>query len=142
VVTSRLEKYRSETEQWLSDHQVEYSELVMLDEPDADTRRRERLHVKHKADFYARSGTDLFIESDYAQAVQIAARSGRQVFAIDRREMVYPTPARALMAAPGSLARSVARPPAMILTEQARRIASRIARLPLVARVRRALRRR
>ena len=143
VVTSRLEKYRSETEQWLSDHQVEYSELVMLDHADAEARRRAGLHAKHKADFYARSGTELFIESEYAQAVEIAARSGRQVFAIDRREMVYPTPTRALMSAPGPFARSVARvPPASVVREQAVRTASRIARLPLVARVRRALRHR
>jgi len=137
VVTSRLEKYRSETEQWLSANQVEYSELVMLEGADAETRRRERLHAKHKADFYARSGTELFIESEYGQAVEIAARSGRQVFAVDRREMVYPTPARAMVTAPGPFARSVGRqPPGNIVAEQAGRAASRLARLPFVARVR------
>jgi orotate phosphoribosyltransferase len=93
VVTSRLERYRAETERWLSANDVQYSELVMLDLPDAATRRARQAHASHKAAFYAGSDADLFVESDYRQAVQIANRAGRQVFAIDRREMVYPTPA-------------------------------------------------
>ncbi|MGZ8650356.1 MAG: hypothetical protein ACXW08_17285 [Solirubrobacteraceae bacterium] len=87
-------------------------------------------HAKHKADFYARSDTELFIESDYGQAVEIAARSGRQVFANDRREMVYPTPARAEVAAPGPFARSVARlPPGMVVAEQFARVRTLAARI-------------
>lgn len=92
IVTSRLERYRDETERWLSDNEVRYSELVMLDLPDAVTRRARQAHASHKADFYATSDAALFVESDYRQAVQIATRAGRQVFAIDRREMVYPSP--------------------------------------------------
>jgi hypothetical protein len=41
--------------------------------------------------------------------VEIAHRSGRQVFAIDRREMVYPTPGRALAAAPAPFLRRALR---------------------------------
>jgi orotate phosphoribosyltransferase len=111
IVTSRLERYRDETRQWLADNGVQYSELVMLDLPDAVTRRTLRAHATHKADFYARSDTDLFVESDYGQAMQIAMRAGRQVFAMDRREMVYPSPLAAACSAPSVLLASVRREP-------------------------------
>jgi orotate phosphoribosyltransferase len=111
IVTSRLERYREETAQWLAKNEVQYSELVMLDLPDAVTRRALRAHAGHKADFYAGSDADLFVESDYGQAIQIAARAGRQVFAIDRREMVYPSPMAAAASAPSVLLASVRREP-------------------------------
>jgi uncharacterized HAD superfamily protein len=121
VVTARLERYRAETEAWLAEMGVAYDELVMMDLEDADTRRRLGGHARHKAEFYKRSGMDLFVESSYAQAVEIAARSGRQVFAVDRREMVYPSPARALAEAPGPFLRSVSPvPPARVLRSRVR----------------------
>jgi uncharacterized HAD superfamily protein/orotate phosphoribosyltransferase len=127
VVTSRLERYREETARWLERHHVQYSELVMLD-ADAETRRRTGLHAHHKARFYTRSGTDLFIESDYGQAVEIAALSGRQVFALEHREMVYPSAGRALAAAPGAFARSVGQaPPLQALATTAKRRVKRAA---------------
>ena len=122
VVTSRLEKYRDSTERWLRDHGVEYSKLVMLDLPDAKSRQALGNHARHKADFYARSDAELFVESDYVQATAIAAASGRQVFAIDRREMIYPSFAQAAAKAPGPLVRSVARvPPALAAREAMRK---------------------
>jgi uncharacterized HAD superfamily protein/orotate phosphoribosyltransferase len=121
VVTSRLEKYRAETEQWLARHGIRFEQLVMMDLEDAAERRRLGSHGRHKAAFYAASDTDLFVESDYDQAVEIAALSGRQVFAVDRREMVYPSPARALAAAPAPLMRSVGRlPPVQALERSIR----------------------
>jgi uncharacterized HAD superfamily protein len=128
LVTSRLEKYREATEGWLGRHGIEYEELVMLDLPDAAARRAQGAHAGHKADFYRRSDADLFIESDYRQAAEIAARSGRQVFAMDRREMIYPSPMRALAGAPGPFARSVARqPPARAIYLRLRRLGQALA---------------
>jgi orotate phosphoribosyltransferase len=127
IVTSRLERYRDETERWLAENGIEYSELVMLDLPDAETRRAQRAHATHKADFYATSDTDLFVESDFAQAVQIAARAGRQVFAIDRREMVYPSPLAAASSAPYALMASVRRePPVRELERRYRALRARV----------------
>lgn len=111
VVTSRLERYRAQTEEWLADNGIQYAALVMLDMPDAATRRAQRAHASHKADFYAASDTDLFVESDYDQAKEIAARSGRQVFAIDRREMLYPSPLAAARFAPSQLLASISGDP-------------------------------
>ena len=111
LVTSRLERYRPQTERWLAEHGIRYGELIMLKGMSAGQRRAAGAHGAHKADAYRRSGAQLFIESDYGQAVEIAHRSGRQVFAIDRREMVYPPPGRALAAAPGAFLRSIGRVP-------------------------------
>jgi uncharacterized HAD superfamily protein len=121
VVTARLEKYRAATERWLAENRVEYEQLVMMDLEDAEERRRAGSHARHKAEFYAGSDSDLFVESDHRQATEIADRSGRQVFAVDRKEMVYPHPGRALAAAPGPFIRSVGRvPPAQALLWGAR----------------------
>lgn len=103
LVTSRLERYRPETEQWLERHGIQYERLVMLEGVDAATRRRLGLHASHKAKFYAESGAELFIESDFSQAEEIARLSGRQVFSIDRRVMVYPRLPDALRRAPREL---------------------------------------
>lgn len=118
VVTSRLERYRPDTEAWLAANGVEYDQLVMLDLPDAVTRRATNSHARHKAEFYAASDAELFIESDYNQSVEIAAFSGRQVFCIDRREMVFPSALNAARRAPRPLLRSISqRPPGDELLE-------------------------
>lgn len=79
IVTSRLEKYRPQTEAWLADHGVEYGELIMLDLPDAETRRRLGAHGTFKADVYRRSDASIFIESEIDQARKIADLSGKDV---------------------------------------------------------------
>ena len=138
VVTSRLEKYRSETEQWLSANQVEYSELVMLEGADAETRRRERLHAEAQGRLLRPLG-DRAVHRERVRAGRRdrrVARAGRSSPSIGARWSIQ-TPARAMVAAPGPFARSVGRqPPGSIVAEQARRAASRLARVPLVARVR------
>lgn len=121
VVTSRLEKYRWATEEWLRNLGIEYRELVMMDLESAVERQALAAHGRAKAEFYARSDAELFLESDYRQAAEIAERSGRQVYAMDRREMVYPTPLRAATASTGALLRSArAVPPAQALYWSAR----------------------
>ena len=52
IVTSRLEKYRAQTEAWLRKHGVQYDELVMLDLPTAEERRRQNCHARFKSDAY------------------------------------------------------------------------------------------
>lgn len=90
LVTSRLEKYRPETEQWLDEHGIEYDELVMLDMPDMESRQKANPHADFKADVYESTGASLFIESDKRQAKQIAEQSRRPVFCYDTNEMVQP----------------------------------------------------
>lgn len=73
IVTSRLEKYRAETESWLARHEIEYSFLTMLDLPTLADRRRLRPQAGFKADvFRSDPNAMLFIESESWQARAIA----------------------------------------------------------------------
>lgn len=91
IVTSRLEKYRPETERWLASCGIRYQHLEMLDLPDAETRRRLGSHGKFKASVYKRTPTFLFIESEEWQAREIARKSGKPVLSFHGTpHMVYP----------------------------------------------------
>lgn len=90
LVTSRLERYRPETEAWLHEQGIEYEELVMMPYPDRDTRMRMNTYGAHKAQVYRESGALLFIESEIRQAVEIAEMSGKDVLCIDTMQMVRP----------------------------------------------------
>jgi uncharacterized HAD superfamily protein/hypoxanthine phosphoribosyltransferase len=90
LVTSRLEKYRTATEAWLARHGILYRELRMLDLPDAATRRRLGAHGSFKADVYRKSNCELFVESELAQAREIARRSGKFVLSLEGPHMIGP----------------------------------------------------
>lgn len=90
LVTSRLEKYRPQTEAWLERNGIRYGELRMLDLPDAATRRRLRLHGSFKAEVYREADCALFIESELAQAREIARLSGKPVLSLQGPEMIVP----------------------------------------------------
>jgi uncharacterized HAD superfamily protein/adenine/guanine phosphoribosyltransferase-like PRPP-binding protein len=90
LVTSRLEKYRPQTEDWLARHGVEYDRLVMLDLPTAAERRRRGVHGSYKGEVYRDSKAIIFIESEYRQAVEIARISGKAVLSIEGQRIVTP----------------------------------------------------
>jgi len=93
LVTSRLERYRSETEAWLRMRGIEYDELVMLDLPSKEERQRLAAHGRFKAEVYKRSNAILFIESEHSQAVNIAKLSGKPVLCVETHEIITPTSA-------------------------------------------------
>ncbi len=103
LVTSRLEKYRPQTEQWLRDHKVQYEELIMLDLPSKKERQRLGVHAAHKAEYYIKSGLDFFIESAPTQALAIMEASGKPVFCTDNNQMYMPSLNRIFMKPPKSL---------------------------------------
>jgi len=91
LVSSRLEKYRKETETWLEEQGVQYGVLHLLDLPNAETRRRLNAHARFKADVYRKlEDTVLFIESEKPQAQEIAQRSGKPALAFDSQIMHMP----------------------------------------------------
>lgn len=93
IVTSRLEKYRPETEAWLATHGIEYEHLHMLDLPSAHDRRRLGGHASFKAAVYASDPDSvLFVESDPAQAAVIARKSGKPVLDYQNRMLAGPDP--------------------------------------------------
>ncbi|CAD5260477.1 MULTISPECIES: phosphoribosyltransferase [Halomonadaceae] len=80
LVTNRLEKYRSQTEQWLKQQGIDYERLVMLDLPSKEERQRQGIHSTHKGLFYKNSDYTFFIESATRQAASIAKISGKAVY--------------------------------------------------------------
>lgn len=91
IITCRLEKYRQQTELWLSKHNVRYRHLIMLDMPTRDARRKWGKHGEWKGLHYRRSGCILFIESSSSQARQIASSSGKPVIDFESDTLlVYP----------------------------------------------------
>jgi uncharacterized HAD superfamily protein/hypoxanthine phosphoribosyltransferase len=93
LVTSRLEKYRPQTEAWLTKRGIQYDQLVMLDLPSKEERQRLAAHGRFKAEVYRRSDAVLFIESEHDQAVNIAKLSGKPVLCVETQEMFTPTSA-------------------------------------------------
>ncbi len=89
LVTSRLEKYRPETEKWLEKHGIKYNELVMLDLPDQKARQKANCHGTHKANTYQDGKYNLFIESELFQAREINRLTGKPVFCTANFEMIF-----------------------------------------------------
>lgn len=80
LVTSRLEKYRPQTEAWLKKHDVEYESLIMLDLPTKEERIRLKASGKHKANYYNKSDSQFFIESSVDQSIEICKLTGKLVY--------------------------------------------------------------
>jgi len=89
IVTSRLEKYRAETEIWLNNNGVIYNKLIMLDLPDKFARQKANNHAGHKAKEYQYSNYNLFVESDLGQAIEINRITKKPVFCTQNFEMIY-----------------------------------------------------
>lgn len=92
LVTSRLEKYRPETETWLAKNHVKYDKLVMLDLPNMEARQRANCHASHKAKEY-QSSVDymLFVESSLPQAIEINKTTKKPVLCTENFQMIYDT---------------------------------------------------
>ncbi len=82
IVTSRLEKYRPETDAWLEAHGVKTQRLLMLDAPDKETRQRTNGALAHKLKIYKDSYYHLFVESDPVTARKLAMLSGKPVYCV------------------------------------------------------------
>ena len=83
LVTSRLEVYRKETEEWLKKNNVKYKHLVMLDAT-YEERQRNNLHAKHKAKVYKKAKeSELFIESEVNQAIEINELTKKPVYCVE-----------------------------------------------------------
>jgi uncharacterized HAD superfamily protein len=87
LVTSRLEKYRIDTEYWLAKYGVQYETLYMLDLPTAEERRKLNYHAIFKAKVYSKlSLAELFIESEPEQAQKIAELTHKPVICVKNDE--------------------------------------------------------
>lgn len=84
VVTSRIEKYRKDTVDWLARHNVRYSKLIMHPAATPEERRKRNDHAAQKAEAYnVAPNLHFFVESDVRQAAQIFKLTQRPVLCID-----------------------------------------------------------
>lgn len=81
IVTSRLEKYRPQTERWLKRRGIKYGKLIMGQWESKDERKGKQ--AQYKADFYSNSPYLLFIESSEKEALEIARITGKAVWCVD-----------------------------------------------------------
>jgi uncharacterized HAD superfamily protein len=108
LVTSRLERYRPETEQWLANNGIEFERLWMARYESAAERRAAQAYARLKANIYLETGTRIFIESSGKVARQIAELTQRPVFCTDLWQMIYPgQPPGAIMTFPGRTPRGI-----------------------------------
>lgn len=89
LVTSRLEKYREQTEKWLLKNEVKYNKLIMLNLPDQKARQRANCHGSHKANEFKNNKYHLFVESDLGQAREINRLTNKPVFCTANFQMIY-----------------------------------------------------
>ncbi len=88
LVTSRLEKYRPETESWLKKNGVKYDKLYMLDLASKEERMKLGCHADFKAKIYKKlDDCILFVESNPKQAGRIAEISGKPAICVETDEM-------------------------------------------------------
>ena len=81
IVTSRLAKYKYETELWLKKSGIRYDHLIMLENMTAEERKKRGIHGWFKAKvFKSLPSALLFIESDPSQAKIIADYTHKDVF--------------------------------------------------------------
>lgn len=91
LVSCRLEKYRTLTEEWLEKYHIQYGTLVMLPFATKSERVAWGKHGEYKAEYYkSREDLDLFIESSKEQARIIADISQKPVICIETNTLMIP----------------------------------------------------
>lgn len=86
-VTSRMEKYRGVTEEWLKKHGFQYDKLYMCQYKNAIERRRLNRYGDDKARIYHETKSALMIESSSWQAQRIFQLTKKPVLCTDTNRM-------------------------------------------------------
>lgn len=103
LVSNRLEKYRTETEQWLKNHNVEYENLILLNLKNKEERLKIDCGIEHKGKYYKNCEAEFFIESSYNQSLTIAQTSGKPVYCVSKNMYIEPDLAAKLLNNPKRL---------------------------------------
>jgi len=90
LVTSRLEKYRGQTQEWLTRNEIQYDELVMMDYSSMEERQAARAYAKFKADIYKSRESVLFVESSNELSKEIAKLSGKPTLCTETQILFSP----------------------------------------------------
>ena len=86
IVTSRLEKYRQETERWLEEHDVKYKKLFMW--KIGDKSERNGKFARHKIDELLQLKPDMYWESTWDQSQKIWAETKIPTLCIDEMTLL------------------------------------------------------
>ena len=90
LVTSRLEKYRKDTEYWLRKNNIQYDHLIMMQFKTKEERIKSGSHGKFKGENYKNiESANLFVESELRQAIEIATISRKVVFCTENQSVIY-----------------------------------------------------
>jgi uncharacterized HAD superfamily protein/hypoxanthine phosphoribosyltransferase len=87
IITSRLEKYRSLTEEWLKKNNVKYEQLLMWNLQHKNMRTIEG-HIQHKVDLLLKIKPAWFWESSYTEAKVIHEKTGLPVLCVDTMRLI------------------------------------------------------
>jgi len=82
IVSSRLEKYRSDTQKWLARHGVRYKELFLWDIQSKQERKGK--NAQHKMEVFLRKKPDMIWESSFHESVQIWEGTKISTLCIDK----------------------------------------------------------
>ena len=82
IITSRLEKYRALTEEWLLNNGIRYNDLVMLDST-AEERVQKNMHAQFKSKVYGSMASILYVESEKRQAEMINQITKKPVYCVE-----------------------------------------------------------
>lgn len=86
LVTSRLEKYREDTEYWLNKVGIKYNNLIMMNLNSKKERQSRGNHGIYKAKIYKKlKKTEVFIESEKKQAEEINKITKKCVFCVSNQ---------------------------------------------------------
>ena len=88
LVSCRLEKYRKETEKWLSDNHVKYNNLILLDMETKEERQKWGKHGVFKGRIYRDGDFTLFVESSLSEAMDIYKVAHKPVFCTETMQMI------------------------------------------------------
>lgn len=87
IVTSRLEKYRPQTEKWLKANGVKYGQLIMLNLPDKTQRTYSKI-VEHKVNSVGLIKPNWFWESSLLEAKAINKHAKIPVLCTQKMKMI------------------------------------------------------
>lgn len=85
IVSSRLERYRTVTEEWLAKNRVPYKKLILWDLPSINDRHGR--FTKYKAETLLRIKPDVYWESNFNEAKQIYDSTRIPTLCVDRMSM-------------------------------------------------------
>lgn len=82
ILSNRLEKYRSDTEEWLDKYNVRYKKLILWDIQSKGERNGK--HAQHKIEVLFKIKPDIFWESSFLEAEQIWKATKIPTICIDK----------------------------------------------------------